>query len=67
MVSLQQGLLTDEFEVSMVKLRRWFGVARRTVYCRPTKAPPKIQEAIAALLSKRSRLSAIGPSPACLA
>ncbi|SDG10955.1 putative transposase [Dyella sp. 333MFSha] len=48
MVSLQQGLLADGFEVSMVKLCHWFGVARRTVYYRSVKAPPKIQEAIAA-------------------
>jgi hypothetical protein len=32
MVSIQQGLRDDGFEVSMVKLCRWFGVARRTVY-----------------------------------
>ncbi|MDY1547504.1 IS3 family transposase [Luteibacter sahnii] len=48
MVSLQQGLLADGFEVSMVKLCRWFGVARRTVYYRPTKALPKIKEVVAA-------------------
>jgi putative transposase len=48
MASLQQGLRADGFEVSMVKLCRWFGVARRTVYYRPTKALPKVQEAPAA-------------------
>jgi putative transposase len=48
MVSLQQGLRADGFEVSMVQLCRWFGVARRTVYYRPTKAPPKVQDALAA-------------------
>src|SRR5690606_26922984 len=47
MVSIQQGLRDDGFEVSMVKLCRWFGVARRTVYYRPTKAPPKIQAELA--------------------
>jgi putative transposase len=48
MASLQQGLRADGFEVSMVKLCRWFGVARRTVYYRAIKAPPKVQEALAA-------------------
>lgn len=48
MVSLQQGLRADGFEVSMVQLCRWFGVARRTVYYRPTKAPPKVQDRLAA-------------------
>src|SRR3546814_19602844 len=47
MVSIQQGLREDGFEVSMVKLCRWFGVARRTVYYRPTKAPPVVQSALA--------------------
>ena len=47
MASLQQGLRADGFEVSMVKLCRWFGVARRTVYYRAIKAPPKIKEALA--------------------
>lgn len=48
MVSLQQGLRADGFEVSMVQLCRWFGVARRTVHYRPTKAPQKVQDALAA-------------------
>lgn len=47
MVSIQQGLREDGFEVSMVKLCRWFGVARRTVYYRPTKAPPKLRPELA--------------------
>lgn len=47
MVSIQQGLRADGFEVSMVKLCRWFGVARRTVYYQPTKAPPKVQSKLA--------------------
>ncbi len=42
MVAIQQGLRKDGFEVSMVKLCRWFGVPRRTVYYRPTKMPPKV-------------------------
>src|SRR3546814_12676100 len=31
----------------MVKLCRWFGVARRSVYYRPTKAPPKVRPELA--------------------
>lgn len=48
MLSIQQGLRADGFEVSMVKLCRWFGVARRSMYYKPTKAPPKIQSELAA-------------------
>lgn len=48
MVSIQQGLRDDGFEVSMVKLCRWFGVARRTMYYKPTKAPPKVRPELAA-------------------
>ena len=47
MVTIQQGLREDGFEVSLVKLCRWFGVARRSVYYRPTKAPPKIRPELA--------------------
>ena len=47
MVSIQQGLREDGFEVSMAKLCRWFGVARRTVYYQPTKAPPKVRPELA--------------------
>jgi putative transposase len=39
-----QGLKQDGFEVSISKLCRWFEVPRRTVYCKPTKAPAKVQE-----------------------
>jgi putative transposase len=48
MASLQQGLRADGLEISMVKLCRWFGVAWRTVYYRAIKAPPRVQEALAA-------------------
>ena len=34
MVTIQQGLREDGFVVSMVKLCRWFGMPRRTVYYR---------------------------------
>ena len=47
MVTIQQGLREDGFEVSMVKLCRWFGVARRSVYYRPTKAAPKVRAELA--------------------
>ncbi|MBS0383085.1 MAG: IS3 family transposase, partial [Proteobacteria bacterium] len=47
MVTIQQGLRNDGFEVSMVKLCRWFGVARRNVYYRPTKAPPRVNQELA--------------------
>ncbi|MEN1928111.1 hypothetical protein WCE37_03780 [Luteimonas sp. MJ250] len=47
MVSIQQELRDDGFEVSMVKLCRWFGVARRSMYYHPTKTPPKIRPELA--------------------
>jgi putative transposase len=40
----RQGLKEDGFDVSISKLCKWFEVPRRTVYCRPTKAEPKLQE-----------------------
>ena len=48
MVAIKQGLQDEGFEVSMVKLCRWFGVARRRVYYRPTKAPALVDTALAA-------------------
>lgn len=47
MVTIQQGLKQDGYDVSMVKLCRWFGVARRTVYYRSTKSAPKVDPALA--------------------
>ena len=47
MVTIQQGLREEGFVVSMVKLCRWFGVARRSVYYRSTKAPAKVKPALA--------------------
>ena len=41
MITIQQGLREDDVEVSMVKLGRRFGVARRSVYYRPAKTTPK--------------------------
>ena len=45
---LQQGMKEDGFEVPMTKLCRWFEVPRRTVYYRPVKSAPKVQERFAA-------------------
>ena len=44
---LQQGMKEDGFEVPMTKLCRWFEVPRRTVYYRPVKSAPKVQERFA--------------------
>lgn len=48
MVTIQQGLREEGLHVSMVKLCRWFGVARCTVYYQPIKAAPKVREELAA-------------------
>ncbi len=50
--SIQQGLKDDGFEVSVAKLCRWFGVPRRTVYYRPTKAPPQVRPELAEPIKK---------------
>lgn len=47
MVTLQQGLAEDGVHVPMAKLCRWFGVARRTVYYKPTRAVPKVKPELA--------------------
>ena len=47
MVTIQQGLKEDGIVVSMVKLCQWFGVARRSMYYRPTKSPPKVKTELA--------------------
>ena len=41
---LQQGLLSDGITVPITKLCAWFGVPRRTVYYKPTKAAPKLDD-----------------------
>lgn len=43
-LGLQQGLKDDGFDVSLVKLCRWFEVPGRSVYYRPTRGAPKLQE-----------------------
>jgi putative transposase len=45
---LQQGLKEDGFTVPMTKLYRRFGIPRHTVYCKPVKSTPKVQERFAA-------------------
>ena len=47
MRSVQQGLKNDGFAVPMTKLCRWFEVARRTTYYKPTRAPAKINAKLA--------------------
>jgi len=44
---IQQGLKEDGFTVPMAKLCRWFEVPRRTVYYKPVKSTPKVQERFA--------------------
>tara|TARA_R100001039_G_C1803678_1_gene79224 strand:+ start:219 stop:350 length:132 start_codon:yes stop_codon:yes gene_type:complete len=39
--TIRQGLKEDEFDVSIAKLCRWFGIARRTVYYKPVTSPPQ--------------------------
>jgi len=45
---IQQSLKEDGFTVPMTKLCRWFEVPRRTVYYKPVKSTPKVQERFAA-------------------
>jgi putative transposase len=42
--TIRQGLKEDGYDVSISKLCCWFGVPRRTVYYRPVKSTPKVQE-----------------------
>jgi putative transposase len=50
--SVQQGLLADGVVVPVTKLCAWFGVPRRSVYYKPTKAAPKLDPAIVAPIKK---------------
>ncbi|MEO0959280.1 MAG: hypothetical protein AAFY66_12605 [Pseudomonadota bacterium] len=45
--TLHEGLLADGIAVPLTKLCAWFGVPRRTVYYKLTKAPPKVDPAFA--------------------
>lgn len=42
--TIRQGLQADGITVSISKLCRWFDVPRRSVYYRPVKAPPMLQD-----------------------
>ena len=48
--SIQQGLLAEGVTVRITKLCAWFGVPRRTVYYKPTKAAPKVDPRFAELI-----------------
>lgn len=43
-VTIWQGLKDDGHEVSISRLCRWFGVPRRTVYYRPSRKAPELQD-----------------------
>ena len=43
-LELQQALREEGVIISLVKLCGWFGVPRRTVYYKPTKGDPKVQD-----------------------
>ena len=45
--TIRQGLKEDGLAVSVSKLCRWIGVPRRTVYYRPTKKAPIVQQRFA--------------------
>ena len=45
--TIRQGLKDKGLAVSISKLCRWVGVPRRTVYYRPTKQTPIVQERFA--------------------
>jgi len=47
-VGIRQGLKDDGYAVSISQLCRWFGIARRTVYYKPTRKAPSVQERFAA-------------------
>jgi putative transposase len=42
--TVKQGLEAEGVTVPMTKLCQWFEVPRRSVYYRPTKSAPKVQE-----------------------
>ena len=46
-LQIQRGLKEDGFTVPMAKLYRWFDVPRRTVYYKPVKAKPRVQDRFA--------------------
>jgi putative transposase len=51
-LQIQRGLRDDGFTVPMTKLCCWFDVPRRTVYYKPVKEKPKVQERLAEPIKK---------------
>ncbi|MEI2260030.1 IS3 family transposase [Stenotrophomonas indicatrix] len=47
MFSVQQGLKDDGVAVPLAKLCQWFGVARRTMYYKPTRSPATVKAELA--------------------
>jgi hypothetical protein len=45
--TLHEGLLVEGISVPLAKLCAWFGVPRRTIYYKPTKAAPKVDPRLA--------------------
>ncbi len=50
--TIHQGLMAEGIHVSISKLCRWFEVPRRSVYYRPVKKLPKVQEHLAEPVKK---------------
>jgi putative transposase len=48
--TLHEGLLAEGISVPLAKLCAWFGVSRRTIYYKPTKAAPKVDSRFADLI-----------------
>ena len=51
-LKLHQGLKEDGLQSSISQLCAWFGVARRSVYYRPTQAAPRVNPAFAEPIKK---------------
>lgn len=47
MLQIRRGLREDGFTVPMTKACRWLCIPRLTVYYKPAKAKPKVQERFA--------------------
>jgi putative transposase len=50
--TIRQGLIDEGVQLSIRKLCRWLGIPRRTVYYRPTKKTPIVQERLHSRTSK---------------
>ncbi|MBP0484861.1 hypothetical protein [Sagittula salina] len=49
---IQQGHLAEGVAVPIAGLCAWFGIPRRTVYCKPVKAAPKVDPRFAEPIKK---------------